>query len=464
MLPYAASTALLAFMSLMMWINGNEIDSRLTLPLNREITLAGVANLAGGLFGGIISGQSHSTTTILRQQNAMTRLAALIPAAAAAAVAVAGPEVLGLVPRFVCAALLLATGLDRLVLRPAADLPSLPWREAASVAAVGGVVIWAGMVTGVLAGLGLALATFALAYAGTPVIRVAFSGAECRSTVVRSAGEQAALMRHGDAILLCRLQGHMFFLNVGAIPATLAQRPPGALRHLILDFRDVTGIDSSVHTAFQRLRQVAVDQGFAIILCGMRPAVDRQFRRRGLLRVPLPGVATAETADAALRRAEAAVLRECGGTAPVAAWQLGDQLARLGGVEVIEARLAPYLVPVRLASGETLVRQGDAAEAMYFITAGTIATQIAAANGPALRLNTAGAGTVIGEVGMLCTGIRTASVVAETACEALALSRESLARMEHEDPALGTLLHRYLLLELAGKLADSTRLIEMQAM
>ena len=70
---------------------------------------------------------------------------------------------------------------------------------------------------------------------------------------------------------------------------------------------------------------------------------------------------------------------------------------------------------------------------------------------------------MIGEVGTLCTGVRTASVVAETGCAALALPASALQRMERDDPALATLLHRFLLREVTSKLADNVRLIEMQA-
>ena len=464
-LPYAASTALLSILSVMVWTTGNELDSRRALRLNRELALAGCANLLASLIGGLACGQGYSTTTILRRQGAMTRLAALVPAVAALAVAFAGSGVLGLVPRFVVASLLLSTGLDYLVLRPAKDLPTLSRGEAASVLAVAAVVISAGMVAGVIAGLGLALVLFALGYARTPVIRAALSRSACRSTVVRPAEAEAALVRAGEAILLCRLQGHVFFLNASEIPTAVARRSRGTLRHLILDFRDVTGMDSSVHSAFERLRQVGADAGFRLLLCGMRPAVARQFRERGLLRAAQPGVAAFDTADAALQDAEADVLRGAGLENAGADWSLGDQLSRLrGGEAVPEARLAPYLGTRHLAAGEVLVRQGDAADAMYFLIAGTVATQLdRGEGGPPLRLHTAGPGTVIGEVGTLCTGVRTASVVAETGCTALTLTAAALDRMERDDPALASLLQWFLLREVASKLADSTRLIEMQA-
>ena len=257
--------------------------------------------------------------------------------------------------------LLLSTGFDYLVLRPAKDLRTLSRLEAASVLAVAAAVIWGGMVLGVLAGLALALVLFALGYARTPVIRVALPRSACRSTVVRPAEAEAALVRQGEAILLCRLQGHVFFLNASEIPNALARRPHGALRHLILDFRDVTGVDSSVHTAFERLRQIGADGGFRLLLCGMRPAVERQFRERGVLRQGgAPGVAWFDTADAALRDAEAQVLRDAGLDGENSGWSLAGQLSRLhgGGDAVPEARLAPYVHLVRLGRGDTRSSRG----------------------------------------------------------------------------------------------------------
>lgn len=464
LIPYAASAALLSILSIMLWITGNEIDSQRTLHLNRELMLAGAGNMLGAVACGMACGQSYSTTSILRRQRAMNRGAALVPAVVAMIIAFAGSAALGLVPRFVVVSLLISTGLEYLIIRPWRDLPTLLRHEAASVLAIAGIIVWQGMVVGVLAGLGLALVLFAIGYARMPVIRAALPRSACRSTVVWPADAEAALVRLGDAILLCRLQGHVFFLNASEIPATLARLPPGALRQLILDFRDVTGMDSSVHTAFERLKQIGAQQGFRILLCGMRPDVERQFRSRGLLSMPSPGVAEFNTADAALRDAETALLREAGLLPGGAAWQLAEQLSRLRGDAVTEARLAPYLVKAALQAGDYVVRQGDVADSLYFLTEGSVVAQLEQPDGPPLRLYTSGAGMVIGEVGMLCTGIRTASVVTETSASTLVLTAAALEAMERDDPVLATLLHRFLLRELASKLSGSTRLIEMQSL
>ena len=130
---------------------------------------------------------------------------------------------------------------------------------------------------------------------------------------------------------------------------------------------------------------------------------------------------------------------------------------------VTQARLEPYLHTLQIGAGETLIRQGETADAMYFLTKGTIASYVAQANAPMLQVLTAGPGTTVGEVGMLYTGVRTASVVTETECEALALTTEAFDRMAHTDPALAALLHRFIIREVASKLADTTRLLAMQA-
>ena len=122
------------------------------------------------------------------------------------------------------------------------------------------------------------------------------------------------------------------------------------------------------------------------------------------------------------------------------------------------ARLAAYFDRCELGRGETLVRQGDPADALYLIAAGQVS--VLRENPPArpTRVATAGAGVVMGEIGVYAGGTRTATVRAETPVLAWRLSRTALATMERTEPALAGLFHRAMVRVLADKLAASTRM------
>jgi SulP family sulfate permease len=115
-----------------------------------------------------------------------------------------------------------------------------------------------------------------------------------------------------------------------------------------------------------------------------------------------------------------------------------------------------------LDADEILLRQGDIADSLYFIETGILSVELEIAERANLRLRTTTAGTVIGEVAMLQSGRRTATVIAQTVSRVSRLDRAALARMEHERPDLALLVQRFLIVELAAKLADTTRLLEAE--
>ena len=127
------------------------------------------------------------------------------------------------------------------------------------------------------------------------------------------------------------------------------------------------------------------------------------------------------------------------------------------GQAVPAARLAPYLKHATLARGEVLIRQGDASDTMYVITAGRVAVRLEIGQGPPVPLATAGAGVVMGEIGFYTGVPRTATVLAEADTAVESIAQADIARMERDDPELASLFHRLMTCLLADKLAASSR-------
>ncbi|MDV7389884.1 sodium-independent anion transporter, partial [Arthrospira platensis SPKY1] len=110
-----------------------------------------------------------------------------------------------------------------------------------------------------LIGLLAALFIFVLNYSRTPVIRYALSGDQAKSSVERSLEDERLLRTQGRQTLLLKLRGYLFFGTMAQLSARILQRaddpslPP--LRFAVLDFEQVSGVDSSAAYAFQRLIQ-----------------------------------------------------------------------------------------------------------------------------------------------------------------------------------------------------------------
>lgn len=119
-------------------------------------------------------------------------------------------------------------------------------------------------------------------------------------------------------------------------------------------------------------------------------------------------------------------------------------LARLplfAGVPVptLEAA-ARRLVPVTARAGEVVIRQGDPADRFYLIGAGTFEVTRRdpgdPADQPPARLRTMTVGEVFGEIGLLRSTARTATVTAATDGELLALDGASFLELVNAGPGL----------------------------
>jgi CRP-like cAMP-binding protein len=109
--------------------------------------------------------------------------------------------------------------------------------------------------------------------------------------------------------------------------------------------------------------------------------------------------------------------------------------ASLTGEE--RAKLAGSLREVEVEAGATLTRRGENAYELFAIESGEAEVR---RDGEAIH--TLAAGDVFGEIGLLATGTRTATVVATAPCRLLAMFTRDFRRLEREMPGLATELRR----------------------
>jgi len=88
-----------------------------------------------------------------------------------------------------------------------------------------------------------------------------------------------------------------------------------------------------------------------------------------------------------------------------------------------------------------IVRQGDEADALYFVQSGEVEVRLRGADGTETPVATIGAGDYFGEIGVLTGGARLADVVALEPTELLRLSKADyerfLAQVVEIDQELG---------------------------
>jgi CRP-like cAMP-binding protein len=103
------------------------------------------------------------------------------------------------------------------------------------------------------------------------------------------------------------------------------------------------------------------------------------------------------------------------------------------------------LVPVQVAAGEAVIREGDPADRFYIIESGRFAVdQLDPGTGLQRRLRVMGPDDVFGELGLMHNSPRSATVTAETDGRLLALDGPEFLELLNVGPELsGRMLDRY---------------------
>jgi len=437
-----------------------EVESRLDVDLDRELRLNGLANMLVGLAGGMVGTLSVSRTLFNFRAGGHGRAGGVVAGVLCLALLGFGTDVLIYFPVPVLGGLLVHQGADMLHEWLVRARRAMPVTDYLQVVVIMLAIIRWDFLAGVGVGILSACVTFAINTSRIRLVKQTQDSSSFRSRVDRPIAHQQVLVRHGQSIQIMWLHGFVFFgsahrllLDVKHIVET---RGHGVCRSLILDFRQVLGIDSSAILNLGKLWNLAEREGFIIALSSLPPAVEKALRSGGLLQPNDRVGKLFADLDAALEWCEDALIAECVGDD--AALRSADEwLSREIGGRALFERLASYLDRMEVAAGETLFAQGVAAEELFLLYTGRVTVLLGLANGAELRLRSIAGPTVIGEMGLYRTQPRGASVRADTACALYRLSDTALAKMEADDPALAYAFHKFIVRILAERLELANR-------
>ena len=138
-----------------------------------------------------------------------------------------------------------------------------------------------GVLQGIIAGLILAVAMFAVSYSRVSVIKFAFTGREFRSRVTRAPHQNQVLDTHGEQLYILKLEGFIFFGTANGIFEALRQRikipTNNDLKYCLLDFSKVSGIDSTGMLSFNRMIQWSEEHNITLVFSGVEQSIKDQF-------------------------------------------------------------------------------------------------------------------------------------------------------------------------------------------
>lgn len=454
----------LSVIGLLLNTSALELTTRKDIDLNRELISAGFANLAGGLGGSPIGYQTIGMSSLAQRLGARSRLVGIFSGLVAGAVLFLGASLFSYVPKMVLGGMLVYLGLSFLtewLIDSRRFLPSLDlllvWIITAVIAAIG-------FLEGIGVGVLIAAILFVITYSRVNIIRNTLNGRVFHSNVDRPQEHRELLAEHGAEIYILRLQGFIFFGTIQTIMSQvrlrLVDQDQPRLGYIVLDFQQVTRLDSSAVHGITRLKQMVQSNNAFMVWTHVSQTIQRQLERGGLLDKTDDSFIILPSLDHGVEWCENKILAKSG-TSNLTGFieRLDGQLRRaFPGLQAVD-RLMKYLERKAVPEGEYLMREGDPPTEMYFVEAGMVTAQLETSDGQIVRLRSMRGGTTIGEMGMYLGTPRTASVVASRSSMLYRLSAESLQRMREQDPEVAAMLHEWIARLLAERLAMSDRTI-----
>jgi sulfate permease, SulP family len=460
---------ILSVVSLLLNASALELSIRRDIDFNRELQAAGFANIISGLGGGMVGYHALSLSTLSYRMGARGKLPGIIAGSICAVMLFAGSALLAYFPKPILGGLLLYLGLEFLYEWVIAGWSKLSRADYAVVILILVVIALTNFLIGLGVGLVAAIILFVLSYSRIDVVHHALSGAEMRSNVERCAYHQRSLASLGKQIFILELQGFIFFGTSNAllekIRSRVADTTQDPLHYIILDFRRVSGLDSSAVLSFIKGRQLVSGQGITLVLTHLSENIKRSFDQGGLLKSdPIDqageGLRIFHDLDHGLEWCEEQLLEQERITLMHVPVTLSAQLFDSGFEKANTARLMKYLESVKIEPGEYLIQQGEDADKLYFIVLGSVSIYLEMGDGKQVRLQTLGLGTAVGEPGLYLGAPCTASAIADTPVSAYRLTRDKLSEMTEKDPRLAATFHEFAARLLSERLAATTRTLE----
>lgn len=276
---------------------------------------------------------------------------------------------------------------------------------------------------------------------------------------MRAPSMERMLEKAGKCFYVMELQGYIFFgmahKLLDKVKDRINDKEQTPLKYLLLDFRLVTGLDSSASYAFSRIAQIADQNNIIIALANLDSGIKQHF---DFDKNPLLIFDDIDHAISWFDEAEIKRQAEQGSHfEPVQLIQYfqsaipdEDTQCQLSTVE----RLQRFMQLESVPSGSVLLQENNPVDVVYFIESGAVSAQTTLTDGSTKRLRVLGAGSVVGEIGIYTGALATATVVVIKDAELFGLSAKELRRMESEDPALAVAAHRLIATTLGRKLTQ----------
>jgi sulfate permease, SulP family len=435
---------------------------------NRLLIRLGIGNVLSACVGGITSGINIGPSLANRAFGAKTSLSVLINVAGLLLMSSVLFPVASYIPRVVLSATIMVIAVQhidpwsidlvRRIGTSASRHRGLMLLDLLVVAVVAALSVIINIVTAVFLGIVIAIALFVVRMSRSN-IRRRYNCDKVHSRKARTPEETTLLEKRGGDILGLELQGVLFFGSAEMLSDDIERASAAGLRTIILDLRRVTEIDATG----------------ARILADIQASLARKNQHLTL--------ALAKNSETAARLSEAGIIEAMGAGClfedidRAMEWA-EDELIRadakdtksdeipLAHVDLLSTLTSAELEAVEhhtrretFPRGKIIFREGDPGSELFIVTKGRASAYLNLINGGDIRLATFAPGTIFGELAILDTGPRSASVVADDEVICYVLSEQQFAALAKDAPAVAIKLLSGLGRELSRRLRRANQTI-----
>lgn len=462
------TVAFISLLSLMLSNSSIEVVVGRDLNLSPEMRAIGLSNMVSGLGGGMVGNQALPSTLLVHNMGAPHRLTGIFSTLPAIAVLVLGSAFLAYLPKAILGCLLLYLGLS-LLLRWIYDAYfQLPLLDYLSVWVTVVVIDAVGFLQGIAAGFVLIVVGFMYQYSQVDVAKQVTSGTSIHSNLDRDPQQQRLLSAVGGQVYVLELQGFLFFGTANYLlskvrdriqktskpqPASDGSAPdagdnPPPLRYVLVDFRQVRGIDSSAVLTFSKILRLAQKQPFTLVLTNLNDIFEAKLQQGEGFDRELDCCKVFPDIDRGLEWCEEQLLTTAVSTSDLASERqkpsVQELLTQLFLSSQQAERFMSYLEPQSLPPCHYIFRRGEASPDLYFIESGQVSVLLETGDGYPKRLQTCFSGNMLGEMRFFGKVPLSTSVVTDKPSQLYRLTQSAFSRMEDSDPDLAQALQTHI--------------------
>jgi sulfate permease, SulP family len=471
MLAWAASLALISSLDVLLCAKVMEGVTQQRQDHNLTLVRLGVGNLVVAAFGGIPSAISLTSSQGNYNSGGRTGYSVLISSLLILAAVLFCSQLISLIPKVVVAGMLLVTAwrlFDRWTTQLVKRIVAAGPRNRASlvldlfvIVLVTLVAVFASLVTAVAIGIMVSVFSF-LFRMSKSVIRRSVSGDVLRSRKTREPRLMQLLTEQGHRIVVFELEGAVFFGTAEKLIHQIERVVRDGATLVIIDLKRVTDIDSTGVRFLVQANDAIVKQGKFLLLSSVEESsrLGQFLRDMGAIAALTRGRVFVDI-DQALESAEdQLILSELGDVGLGAEFPFG-QLDLFAGLSETEIEVVKDRLSRRVYAKEEIVfREGDPGQQLFVIAKGEASVRIRPPGATRdIRLITFAPGTVFGEVALLDTEVRSASVQADEELVCYVLEQDVFQQLAGSHPGIALALLRNLGRELSNRLRRANRVI-----